>query len=76
MAGEVAAALIDLKFDQEQALWAASMSSSIDEAIALLQVECELCTEKSAINQMVAMLKCTHKCCKECAKNYFTIQVC
>lgn len=24
---------------------------------------------------MVSMLKCTHRCCKECAKNYFTIQV-
>lgn len=24
---------------------------------------------------MVSMLKCTHRCCKECALNYFTIQV-
>lgn len=21
------------------------------------------------------MLKCVHRCCKECAKNYFTIQI-
>lgn len=25
--------------------------------------------------QMVSMLKCVHRCCNECAKNYFTIQI-
>lgn len=24
---------------------------------------------------MISMLKCTHRCCNECAKNYFTIQI-
>jgi len=24
---------------------------------------------------MVSMLKCVHRCCNECAKNYFTIQI-
>lgn len=24
---------------------------------------------------MISMLKCTHRCCQECAKNYFTIQI-
>lgn len=24
---------------------------------------------------MVSMLKCVHRCCRDCAKNYFTIQV-
>ena len=23
--------------------------------------------------KMISMLKCTHRCCKECAKNYFTL---
>lgn len=24
---------------------------------------------------MISMLKCVHRCCRECAKNYFTIQI-
>ena len=24
---------------------------------------------------MISMLKCTHRCCNDCAKNYFTIQI-
>lgn len=24
---------------------------------------------------MISMLKCVHRCCNECAKNYFTIQI-
>lgn len=24
---------------------------------------------------MVSMLKCVHRCCRDCAKNYFTVQV-
>lgn len=23
--------------------------------------------------QMISMLKCTHRCCRDCAKNYFTL---
>lgn len=66
---------MDRKFSQEQAIWAASISCSIEDALVKLQSECELCTEKLPLNEMISMLKCTHKCCKECAKNYFTIQV-
>ncbi|CAG9771886.1 unnamed protein product [Ceutorhynchus assimilis] len=25
--------------------------------------------------QIISMLKCTHRCCQECAKNYFTVQI-
>lgn len=73
--GQMAVALIDLKFDEESALWAASECSTIDQAISLLQQECELCTEKYPMNQIVTMLECTHNCCENCAKNYFTVQV-
>lgn len=24
---------------------------------------------------MISMLKCTHRCCNDCARNYFTIQI-
>lgn len=64
-----------MKFSEETAVWAAQQCSTIEQAIALLQQECELCTEKYPMNEIVSMLKCTHSCCKECAKNYFTIQI-
>ena len=64
-----------MKFDKESALWAANQCVTIDEATELLQQECELCTEKYPRFQIVSMLKCTHHCCSDCAKNYFTIQV-
>jgi E3 ubiquitin-protein ligase RNF31 len=73
---ELAVGLIELKFKKESALWAASQCSTIEDALEILQQECELCTERYPLNQMISMLKCTHQCCSECAKNYFTIQVC
>lgn len=72
---QLAVELIDLKFNVEHAIWAAKECSSMDQAIAMLQQECELCTGIYPMNQIVTMLKCTHSCCQDCAKNYFTIQV-
>lgn len=71
----IAAALIDLRFNEVDAILAAKECSDLDKALAFLQQDCELCAETYPMNQMVSMLKCTHKCCKHCAKNYFTIQV-
>lgn len=76
LAAELAVSLIELKYPKESALWVAAQCSTIEDAIELLQQECELCTEKYPLNQMITMLKCEHQCCKECAFNYFTIQVC
>lgn len=67
--------LVQMKFSEQTAIWAATQCSTIEQAIAFLQQECELCTEQYPMNQIVSMLKCTHSCCKDCAKNYFTIQV-
>ncbi|CAD1473557.1 unnamed protein product, partial [Heterotrigona itama] len=72
---EVAASLLALKFGDVEALQAAKECSSIESALAFLQQECELCTGRFAMSQIVSMLKCVHRCCNECAKNYFTIQV-
>lgn len=71
----LAAELIQHKFKEDLAIWAASECSDFDHAIRLLQQECELCMEVYPMNKIVSMLKCTHSCCVECAKNYFTIQV-
>ncbi|XP_026829465.1 titin homolog isoform X1 [Ooceraea biroi] len=72
---EVAASLLALKFGDAEALQAAKECSSVEAALAFLQQECELCTGRFAMSQMVSMLKCVHRCCNECAKNYFTIQI-
>lgn len=71
----LAAELIQKKFKEDIAVWAASECSNMEQAIRLLQQECELCMEVYPINKIVFMLKCIHSCCEECAKNYFTIQV-
>ncbi|XP_023248282.1 uncharacterized protein LOC106642482 [Copidosoma floridanum] len=72
---EVAASLLSLKFDDEEAIQAAKQCTSVEAALAYLQQECELCTGRFSMSQMVSMLRCTHRCCTECAKNYFTIQI-
>ncbi|KAL5281668.1 RNF31 family protein [Megaselia abdita] len=71
----IAAALIDLRFNEDDAILAAKECSDLEKALAFLQQDCELCAETYPMNQVVSMLKCTHKCCKHCAKNYFTIQI-
>lgn len=72
----LAAELIQQRFKEDISIWAATECSNIEQATRLLQQECELCTEIHPMNKIVSMLKCTHSCCENCAKNYFTIQVC
>nr|XP_023015110.1 titin isoform X1 [Leptinotarsa decemlineata] len=72
---ELAVSLMALKFSAEEALEAVKDCNSLDAAISFLQQECELCAGKYKMNQIVSMLKCTHRCCQECAKNYFTVQI-
>lgn len=71
----LAAELMQQNFKEESAIFAASQCQTIDQAIQLLQQDCELCTETYSMNKIVSMLKCSHKCCSDCAKNYFTIQI-
>ncbi|KAH8294561.1 hypothetical protein KR044_004107 [Drosophila immigrans] len=72
---QIVATLVHMKFQEDVALWAAKECSDLDQAISLLQQECELCMNTYSMNQIVSMLKCTHKCCKQCAKSYFTVQI-
>ncbi|KAL7738764.1 hypothetical protein ACLKA6_001167 [Drosophila palustris] len=72
---QIAATLVNMKFQEDVALWAAKECSDLDQAISMLQQECELCMNNYPMNQIVSMLKCTHKCCKQCAKSYFTVQI-
>lgn len=71
----LAANLIQMKFREDKALWAATQCKTIEEALDILKQDCELCMETFTMNRIVFMLKCEHSCCEDCAKNYFTIQV-
>lgn len=75
LAAELAVSLIEMNFPLESALWVSTQVSTLEEATDLLRQECELCTDKHPMNQMITMLTCEHQCCRECASNYFTIQV-
>ncbi|XP_050078923.1 E3 ubiquitin-protein ligase lubel [Anopheles maculipalpis] len=72
---ELAVQLIELRYARDNAIWAATQSHTIDEARDLLQKECELCLGLFPMNEIVSMLKCTHTCCLECAKEYFTQEI-
>ncbi|CAH0557576.1 unnamed protein product [Brassicogethes aeneus] len=72
---ELAVSLMALNFSSDEAIEAVQDCSSLDAAIAYLQQDCELCAGKYPMNKIISMLKCIHKCCYDCAKNYFTIQI-
>lgn len=69
------AELIDMSFDEEDAIMAAEQCDSIYQAVNFLQQECELCAANYPISQMVSLLNCVHRACNECLKAYFTIQI-
>ncbi|XP_053677164.1 E3 ubiquitin-protein ligase lubel [Anopheles nili] len=72
---ELAVQLIELRYAKDNAIWAATQCHTIDEAKDLLQKECELCLGVFPMNEIVSMLKCTHTCCLECTKEYFTQEI-
>ncbi|KAL7301634.1 hypothetical protein TKK_0005641 [Trichogramma kaykai] len=72
---EIAANLLALKFTEAEALNASRQCPSVEAALAFLQQECELCTGRFPMNEMMSMLRCEHRCCVGCAKNYFTVQI-
>ncbi|KAL4712904.1 hypothetical protein ACJJTC_011974, partial [Scirpophaga incertulas] len=57
------------------ALLAALDCADLTAALAYLQQECGLCAGHLPPHEMVSMLCCTHRCCRECARHYFTVQV-
>ncbi|XP_021700689.1 uncharacterized protein LOC5572927 isoform X9 [Aedes aegypti] len=72
---EVAVQLIEMRYAQDNAIWAANQCHTIDEAKDLLQKECELCLGVYPMNEIISLLKCTHTCCLDCAKVYFTEEI-
>ncbi|XP_065085092.1 E3 ubiquitin-protein ligase lubel isoform X5 [Ochlerotatus camptorhynchus] len=72
---ELAVQLIEMRYNHDNAIWAATQCHTIEEAKNLLQKECELCLGLYPMNEIISMLKCTHTCCLDCAKVYFTEEI-
>lgn len=49
---ELAARLMDLKFDEDDAIYAANECSSLYMAISYLQQDCELCASKYGVKEV------------------------
>lgn len=49
---EIAAGLLILDFNDDEAIQAAKECTSVESAIAFLQQECELCTGRFAVSQV------------------------
>ncbi|XP_044011623.1 E3 ubiquitin-protein ligase lubel-like isoform X1 [Aphidius gifuensis] len=71
---EITSEMISIEFNKDEELNAAQEYYRA-ESISLLKQYCEICAGYFVASQMVSMFKCTHHCCNDCAKNYFTIQV-
>ncbi|XP_046385268.1 E3 ubiquitin-protein ligase lubel-like isoform X2 [Ischnura elegans] len=73
---EIAAILV-LKegISKAEALLAVQECNSVDAALSYLRQECLLCTGEYPMNKMVSMLTCVHRCCQDCARLYFTVQI-
>jgi len=71
---EIIGKLLQMGFEESQVTSTVKQCCSIEDAILLLTSlsECHLCTEERNETEMVAMLFCHHKCCRICAKQYFT----
>ncbi|CAH4006462.1 unnamed protein product [Pieris brassicae] len=71
----IAVDLITRGTDVPTALLAALECSDLTAALVYLNQYCELCAAHYAEHEMVSMLRCEHRCCRECARHYFTVQI-
>ncbi|XP_026727020.1 uncharacterized protein LOC113493300 isoform X2 [Trichoplusia ni] len=72
---QLAVELISQGADPPAALLAALECADLTSALAYLYQDCELCASRLPEHEMVSMLRCTHRCCRECAHLYFTVQI-
>ncbi|XP_041977692.1 E3 ubiquitin-protein ligase lubel isoform X2 [Aricia agestis] len=72
---QLAVELISKGNNTPDALLAALECSDITSALVYLHQDCELCASKYPEHEMVSMFRCTHRCCRECARHYFTVQI-
>ncbi|CAH2067092.1 unnamed protein product, partial [Iphiclides podalirius] len=72
---QLAVELISRGIHPPSALLAALECADLNSALAYLHQDCELCASRLPEYEMVSMLRCTHRCCRECARLYFTVQI-
>ncbi|XP_028026296.1 uncharacterized protein LOC114240044 isoform X2 [Bombyx mandarina] len=72
---QLAVELISRGIESSAALLAALECTDITGALVYLHQDCELCASRLPEHEMVSMLRCTHRCCRECARHYFTVQI-
>ncbi|XP_026325307.1 uncharacterized protein LOC113234215 isoform X2 [Hyposmocoma kahamanoa] len=72
---QLAVELIARGADTPAALLAALECIDLNSALTYLHQDCELCASRLPEHEMVSMLRCTHRCCRECARHYFTVQI-
>ncbi|XP_068620818.1 E3 ubiquitin-protein ligase lubel isoform X2 [Battus philenor] len=72
---QLAVELIARGVNPPSALLAALECVDLDSALTYLHQDCELCASRLPEYEMVSMLRCTHRCCRECARHYFTVQI-
>ncbi|GFT84294.1 e3 ubiquitin-protein ligase RNF31, partial [Nephila pilipes] len=72
---EIVVQLMDMNFEEEEAIQAANECSTLEQAISFLQQECLLCAGHFPVSHMVSMVHCPHKACRECIRAYFTVQI-
>ncbi len=70
---ELVVQFVSLYYDEEDAALAVEATDSFEAAEAYMQQECELCAGAMKPTAITKMINCEHLCCKECAKNYFTV---
>ncbi|XP_047515468.1 E3 ubiquitin-protein ligase lubel-like isoform X1 [Pieris napi] len=71
----IAVDLITRGTDVPTALLAALECTDLTAALVYLNQYCELCAAHYPEHEMVSMLRCEHRCCRECARHYFTVQI-
>ena len=56
--------LLDEQWEEDEVWMVIKMTQDYDEALLLLQQDCELCAGTMTLKQIVKMPHCEHKCCQ------------
>lgn len=73
--GELVVKLLEQEYGEEEVFLVIQEVTTLEEALAKLRQECELCAGVMTLQQVVKLPSCDHCCCQECAKNFFTLVV-
>merc|ERR1719367_351944 len=65
--GEIVVKLMtEQQVSEEEALLAAGTCHTVESALQMLQQECQLCMNVMKITEVINLLNCEHKCCRDC----------